>query len=539
MQPPLWPHLVGLPPILGVALAFALPLVSMFIKNRHVWEWYAVVATFLIFLNCSLIFYAQYMLLDSPTVYMFGGWPPPVGIVYEVDRLNSLIGLLVSGITFLATVYSVRYMEKDDGIEWYYTLLLGFEAGMLGCLYTGDFFNLFVMLEVMSVSAYGLVAFRRDSHEAVEAAIKYAIVGSLATTIYFVSIVFAYGSFGTLCMADLASKASLGIPFPITGGSPAYGGWVFGAGAFLALMLWAFSMKAAIVPNHFWLPDAHPAAPSPISALLSGLMVKVALYVIARFTFTIFKGAEALSTTLTFIYSALLILGAASSIIGAFMLMVQNDIKRLIAYGTILNVGYISMGLGVSLMPGTTLTGLNAAIFHIINHGIAKALLFLCAGSFIHAVGARGLDDLAGVGKKMPLTSTAFTIGALALSGVPPLHCFMSKLLLIQALLEVWWLTVAIFVVISTSALSLLGYLKVVYNVYMRLPTIDISGVREAPPSMTVPMLILASLCILLGILSPFIVSWVVEPASLSTIDLKSYVEAAHKLALLLRGGAP
>ncbi|RLF10524.1 MAG: cation:proton antiporter, partial [Thermoprotei archaeon] len=195
VEPPFWPHLAGLPPILGVALAFALPLISLVVKDRRVWEAYAVASTLLIAALCSIIFYVQYFVLDEPTVYAFGGWPPPVGIVYEVDRLNALLGLFVSSVVFLATVYSVRYMEHDDGVEWYYTLLLGFEAGMLGCLYTGDFFNLFVMLEVMSVSAYGLVAFRRDSHEAVEAAVKYAIVGSVATTLYFIAVAFGYGSF--------------------------------------------------------------------------------------------------------------------------------------------------------------------------------------------------------------------------------------------------------------------------------------------------------------------------------------------------------
>ncbi|RLF17868.1 MAG: cation:proton antiporter [Thermoprotei archaeon] len=537
MQIPLWPHIAALPPLLGVALAFALPLLSLVIKDRRVWECYAVASTFVLFVLCSSVFYVQFFISATPTVYAFGGWPPPVGIVYEVDKLNALLGLLVSGVVFLATVYSVRYMEKDDGVEWYYTLLLGFEAGMLGCLFTGDFFNLFVMLEVMSVSAYGLVAFRRDSHEAVEAAVKYAIIGSLATTLYFIAVAFGYGSFGTLNMADLAAKTSTSIVFPVTGGTPSHSGWVLGAGVFLALMFWAFAMKAAIAPNHFWLPDAHPAAPSPISALLSGLMVKVSLYVIIRFTFTLFGGAVALSLTLNSLHIIALVLGSASALIGAFMLMVQRDIKRLIAYGTILNVGYITMGLGISLMPGTTLTGLTAAVFHIINHAVAKALLFLCAGAFIHAVGARNLDDLAGVGKQMPWTAAAFTIGALALSGIPPLNCFMSKLLLLQAFLEAGWVAPVIAIIILTSALSLLGYLKVVYNVYMRSPATDISNIKEAPASMLIPMLILATLCIVLGITAPLVVDKVVEPAVLSAVDLQGYVEAAQNFASVLYGG--
>ncbi|MEM4699590.1 MAG: hypothetical protein QXT74_01410, partial [Candidatus Nezhaarchaeales archaeon] len=135
-----WLHVVGLPPILGVALAFALLLTTLVFKDRRVWEAYAVASSLLLLILCSINFYLCFFVFDRPIVYTFGGWPPPVGIVYEVDRLNSLLGLLVAGVAFLAAVYSVKYMERDDGVEWYYILFLGFEAGMLGCLYTGDFF---------------------------------------------------------------------------------------------------------------------------------------------------------------------------------------------------------------------------------------------------------------------------------------------------------------------------------------------------------------------------------------------------------------
>ena len=537
MYPTLWHHVAALPPILGVALAFALLLLSLVVKERRVWEAYAVASTLLILALCSITFYSQYFVLKEPIVYAFGGWPPPVGIAYEVDRLNSLLSLLVSGITFLAAVYSVRYMERDDGVELYYTLLLAFEAGMLGCLLTGDFFNLFVMLEVMSISAYALVAFRRDSLESVEAAIKYAIVGSVATTMYFVGVAFAYGSLGTLNMANMASMVRMGPAFPVAAG-PVSESWTLGVSAFIALTLWAFAVKAAIAPNHFWLPDAHPAAPSPISALLSGLMVKVALYILIRFFFTVFRGAEALVLIALPLNVVVVVMGAASALIGAFMMLVQNDIKRLIAYGTILNVGYIAMGLGLSMPPDAPLTGLTAALLHVLNHAVAKALLFLCAGSFIHAAAARSLDALAGVGRRMPWTSAAFLVGALTLSGVPPLSCFMSKVLLLQAFLEAGWLAPAVVIVVLTSALSLLGYLKVFYNVYLRAPGGELS-VEEAPASMLAPMLILAALCVAFGVAASWLLGLVVEPAVASAVDVEGYVGAALELAALLKGGGP
>ena len=516
-------------PFLAIAAAFILPLLSLAIKRRAVWEGYALTITTLNFILSLLVMYHLYVVDSTPLIYAFGSWPPPVGIVYEVDRLSSLMGLLINGLVLLATMFSVRYMEHEPKVQWYYTLLLGFEAGMLGCVYTGDVFNLFVMLEVMSVAAYGLVAFRRDTHEAVEAAVKYAIVGSVATTVYFIAITFAYGTFGTLNMADLALKLR-NSSLPITG--PPIGDIFLGSALFLALTFWAFSLKAAIAPNHFWLPDAHPAAPSPVSALLSGIMVKVALFAIMRYLFTLFRGAPPVIPIVKALDYALIILGVVSAIVGATLMLTQRDIKRLIAYGTVLNVGYIAMGMGLA-----TPSGLTASIFHLVNHAVGKALLFMAAGALIHAAGTRNFDELAGVGKRMPLTSAAFLIGALALAGAPPLNGFMSKLMLFRAYLEVGWLAPLVVVIVITSVFALMGYLKAFYHIYARQPVKDVSGIKEAPSSMLTPLLILAALCIFLGVTAPLVVDYVISPAVSSLFNTQQYVSIAQDLVHLALGG--
>jgi multicomponent Na+:H+ antiporter subunit D len=523
-------QVAAIQPFLAIASAFVLPLLSLVVKKRAAWESFALTIVAINFAFSAFLTYNLYTSFTQPLIYAFGAWPPPVGIVYEIDRAGALMGLLITGLVLTATVFSLRYMEHDTGVQYYYTLLLGFEAGMLGCVYTGDIFNLFVMLEVMSVSAYALVAFRYHIPEAVEAAIKYALIGATTTTVYFIAIIFAYGAFGTLNMADLALKLR-GSTLPVTG--PPLGNALLSSAVFLALTFWAFGLKAAIAPNHFWLPDAHPAAPSPISALLSGIMVKVALFALMRYLFTVFRGGNSLAAPIVQALDyALIALGVSSAIIGSTLMLLQRDIKRLIAYGTILNVGYIAMGMGLGNQSGLT-----AALFHLVNHAIGKALLFMAAGAIIHTAGARDLDELAGVGKRMPLTSAAFLIGALALAGAPPLNGFMSKLWLFMAYLETGWLAPLVVVIVVTSVLGLMGYMKAFYHVYARQPIKDLSSIREAPRSMVVPLLVLAGLCVLLGLVAPLFVEGVISPAVSSLFDYQGYISAAQSFAQAILGG--
>ncbi len=491
------PVTYGLSAIMLVVAAFALPIFTLFIKNKRFYDAYAV-AFGLFALIISILIARDVFSSGAPIIYPFGGWPPPLGIIYEVDMFGAIIGLLISSVMFLIILYSVWYTEGLSGYEWYYTLLLGLEAGMLGVVYTGDIFNLFVMLEVTAISAYGLVAFYRNRPQAVEAAIKYAIVGAAATTIYFIATVFLYGAYQTLHMAGIAARNYGYFHLTFPGMIGFVGGIFFGnpmisACIALALALWVFTFKAAVFPNHFWLPDAHPEAPAPVSAALSGLVVKVGVYATARFMYTMFGMGETellnhavahgVPPPRTMFMIALGVMGALSAIVGAIMMGIQRDVKRLLAYSTINHIGFIFMAIavGVSGAPRAAVAlALAAMVFHIINHSIGKSLLFMSTGAMIKRVGSRDIDALVGIGRLMPVAGATTVIGALNLLGVPPFAGFLSKFLLYQAFLDVGMPYLAVLVVIA-SAISLLGYAKLIYIVVSRKPSPIASEVKESP----------------------------------------------------------
>jgi len=503
-----------MPPVL-VALAFILPLLGMFIKSKGFFHGYAIAITAA---AAAVTTYNIHLVwVNGPQLYAFGGWPPPLGISYEVDAFGAVLGALTAWVMLFIAIYSYWYMRGESGIPYYYTLLLGLEAGLIGCLYTGDVFNFFVMLEVLSISAYGLVGFHRGRPQAVEAAVKYGIIGAAATTIYFIALVFIYGSFGTLNMADLAIKARvMAVATPFSGGY--YGNIAVAAAIAIALSLWAFTYKAALFPNHFWLPDAHPEAPTPVSAALSGLVVNVGAYAVMRFLYTMF-GQHSIITIARYGYRdvilwALLILGIVSGLVGAFMMIVQEDIKRLLAYSTVSHMGLIFMGLSLGFSTVSTLAtqeALTASLYHIINHSVGKALLFMAAGIFIGIAGTRKLDGLAGVGKVAPLATAALFIGFFQLMGLPPFGGFFSKFLLYSAFMAAGMPLVAVLVVVI-SAVSVLGYAKAMYSVWFRPAAKRFSK----PYGIGVPtgvLVLLAAACIGLGIASPF-----VTPALTATI---------------------
>ncbi|CAB50371.1 proton-conducting transporter transmembrane domain-containing protein [Pyrococcus abyssi] len=494
---------VGLTPIIPLVFAFALPLFSVVVGgNRKIIQAYALLGTGLTLISTFKLFQLTYS-SSLPIVYTFGKWRAPIGIVYEVDRLSSLIALVTAVLMFLIAIYSYRYLEREKGLEWYYTLYLGLESGLLGVLLTGDAFNLFVMIEVTSIAAYALVMFYRDRKDSVLAGLKYALIGAVGTTMYFLALGVFYGTFGTVNFADLSEKLH------------SSGNVVLASSVALVLATWAFLIKATIFPNHFWLPEAHPAAPSPISAILSGLVVNVGVYAMIRFLYTLYSGLSWIIGWLSF---AIIILGAISSIFGALMMNTQRDVKRLVAYSTIMHMGYLLMAVGV----GTQL-GLQAALFHLINHAIAKALLFLAVGVFIHVAGSRNIDDLAGLGRKMPITTFSLAIATLSLVGIPPLNVFFSKLLLFNALLEKSFFLALVIAV--TSVIALVAYMRVLYTLWLGKPREDLD-VKESI-SMSMICLILALICIAIGLIAPIVLEKLINPAVIQAMDYETYVRAA------------
>ncbi|MFA4639719.1 proton-conducting transporter transmembrane domain-containing protein [Pyrococcus kukulkanii] len=518
-------NVVGLTPIIPIVFAFALPLTSIIVKgNKKVIQAHALVGTGLTLLSAFKLFRTAYV-AEKPLIYTFGGWNAPVGIIYEVDRMSALLALITTLLMFLIAIYSYRYLGGEGGFEWYYTLYLGLEAGLLGVLLTGDAFNLFVMIEVTSIAAYALVMFYHKRGDSLCAGLKYALIGAIGTTMYFLALGVIYYAFGTLNMANLSAIVH-GIDFPIV--TETYYNIAVASGIALALASWAFLIKAAIVPNHFWLPEAHPAAPSPISAILSGLVVNVGIYSLVRFLYTIYGGqlSGQLGDVVHLISIIIIILGAVSAIFGALMMSVQKDVKRLIAYSTIMHMGYLAMAVGVG-----TQMALQAAIFHMINHAVAKALLFLAVGVFIHAAGSRNINDLAGLGRKMPLATFGLAIASLSLVGIPPLNVFFSKLLLFNAFMEKSFVLALILVL--SSVIALVAYIRVLYEIWLGKRTEEVN-VKE-PMSMSMVCLLLAIVSIALGLLAPYIIEHYINLAVNQTMDYELYIKAALESATKLK----
>ncbi|MCD6301725.1 MAG: cation:proton antiporter [Staphylothermus sp.] len=511
---------IGIIPLLLTIAAFIIPLLSIVIKKKLFYHVYALIFSIVALIYTVLNYYIVNILYGKPIAYFFGGWIAPIGIAYVVDGLGSVLGLLIGVDMLFIVVYSVWYMWNEEGVEWYYALLLLLEASMIGIVYTGDMFNLFVMIELLAISAYGLVAFYRNKKEAIEATIKYSLIGATATTMFFLSIVFLYGTYGTVNMADLAVKARLpwicetfneACRFFSAYSGVSYGNPMLATAIAIVFALWAFTFKAAIFPNHFWLPDAHPEAPTPVSAALSGLVVKMGAYSTLRVLYTVFglgslidipTGAGlSLRDVIAYI---VLILGAVSAIAGSLVMIIQNDIKRILAYSTIAHLGLIFMGIG-AVMHGSSKAVVTAAVtavvFHIINHSFGKTLAFMVSGVYIKAVGTRDILELRGVGRLLPVTSTALVISLLHLLGVPPLGGFFSKLLLYNALMMSGQIIFAIILVLS-AAISMLGYMRVVINIIVPpRPSKYIGVIREHIVPSTLFAVLIATI-IGIGILS-------------------------------------
>jgi len=422
----------------------------------------------------------------------------------EIDMLSIFMAGVFIFIGLLTAVYSTRYMEHDTGQAEYYSLLLLMVAGMVGVAFAGDFFTFFLFWEVMCITSYVLVAFRKETWEPIEAGFKYLVMSSAgsATVLFAMSIL--YGITGSLNFAYLSNTLSkTATPWSMLA---------------LAMIVVGFGVKAAMVPFHTWLPDAHPAAPSSISAMLSGVVIKTGVYGLIRTMMLVFAPGEYNWQIVLAVFAVLTMTS------GNLMALLQSDLKRLLAFSSIGQIGYIIFGLSVA-----SLYGLTGGLFHIVNHAIAKALLFLCSGAFLYAVESRNLEDLAGIGRKMKFTGLAFIVGSLALAGVPPLNGFQSEFMIILAGIQkgasegVWyWLSA----IMALNILFSVGYyLRIVQIVILREPTALASKAREAPMPMLFSMAVLAILCIVIGVYPGPVVD-LANQAAQAVLNISPYVKA-------------
>jgi len=419
----------------------------------------------------SVLIYNTYGILT----YSAGGWSPPLGIGMVLDGLSVFMLVTVNILAFCVAVYSVNYMEKFTAKWKFYTLFLLMLAGMNGVIVTGDIFNLFVFLEIAAVASYALVAFGTEKHE-IEAAFKYAIMSTVGSLFILLGIVLLYSYTSTLNMADMARVLMLQ-----------------GKGSIILLVsvlfLMGFGLKAALVPFHAWLPDAHPSAPAPISAMLSGVLIKsLGVYALCRIFFNIFGITPAISSTLMF-------LGALSMLVGVILAIGQWDLKRLLAYHSISQIGYVVLGIGL----GTPL-GIIGGLFHLFNHSIFKSLLFLNSGAVEYATGTRDLQKMGGLKEKMPLTFSTNLVASMSIAGIPPLNGFWSKLIIIVAAVEAGRFGYA-FCAVLASILTLASFMKVMKYAYFGALREKWKIVKEVPFFMKLSMVILSIICIVGGIL--------------------------------------
>jgi multicomponent Na+:H+ antiporter subunit D len=405
---------------------------------------------------------------------------------FVLDGLSHLILLIANVSALIIVIYSTAYFSKEKNAGKFFGLFFVMLAGINGTVLAGHLLIMFIFLEVAALSAYALVAFGGERKE-LEAATKYFILGEIASILILFAIGILFSQAETFNLAALARELPKG------------------AVQLKMLALWLFivgcGMKAALIPFHFWLPDAHTAAPSPVSAILSGVIVKaLGIYILVRIIFNVIGMTPQIAAALT-------VLGVFSILIGGLMALRQNDMKRLFAYSTVSQVGYIVLGICLA-----TPMGLLGGLFHLFNHAFMKSLLFLNAGAVEKATGTRDLRELGGLREKMPATALSFLVGALAISGMPPFNGFWSKLFIIIACVQAGKLWFALAAVIG-SILTMGAVLKIQKAVFFSSVKENLAAVKEAPLMMNVAMIILVLVCLGVGLAFPFILSLVINPA--------------------------
>lgn len=401
-----------------------------------------------------------------------------VGIALVQDGLSRLFLLLVAVVGTASAVYALRYLEPEPGLSLFHVLFNLLVAGMNGALLAGDLFNLYVFIEVASLASYGLVAYRTGGTE-VEAAFKYLVLGTLASAAILLGITVLYAATGYLNMADLAAAIGRGAVPPVA--------LLFASSLFVL----GFGTKTAAMPFHAWLPDAHPSAPAPISAMLSGLLIKtLGIYALVR----VFYGVVGIDENVRLV---LTLLGCLSMWGGVLLAQAQDDLKRILAFHSVSQMGYVLVALGIGSWLGVA-----AALFHALNHALFKSALFLSAGSLERVTGTRRLSEMGGVFRRAPATSVGLVGACLSISGIPPFNGFWSKLLILIALVAAGQHAVAV-VAAGAALMTLVTFVKVQHKaVFGALPA-RLEGAREVPAAMYAPVLALVVLCLLSGLLWP------------------------------------
>ena len=439
-----------------------------------------------------------------------GNWAPQAGWAYgiglEVDALSLFFGLVIEIAVMVSGVYSFTYMGRDDSQGNFFTLFLMLSGSVLGLVFSGDLFNLYVMVEIMTFSAVALTAFRNNYEGALEGAFKYLVVGSIGSTSVLVGTILVYANLHTLNMAQIAQMASSNMNVTMV---VAFG-----------FLFTGFATKAFLFPFQPLAADAHAVAPASISLMISGVLTKCGVYGIIRLVYDLFRNID--QPAVQILVTGF---GAVTMFVCVTMAFNQHNFKRLLAFHSISQVGYVitAVGLGTSL-------GLSAGLFHAINHTVFKGLLFLVAGAVQHETGSLDLDKLGGLSKKMPKTTLLFLIGAASISGIPPFNGFASKWMIYQAIFEKagesgnFFYVIVCVTALITSVLTLASFVKVAQSVFFGQLNKEFEDTHECPAVMRAPIWVLGVLCIGLGVFFQAFSTYFLSPAASAALSTDYYV---------------
>ena len=478
------------------ALIVVLPLVGGVLSamlGRRTLGWGIAAATSAAVLALCILLLNR--VLNAPSgqvVYLMSNWPTPFGIAFVVDSLNASVLLIIATIAAVVTVYAQPSISKEvpaDRHPFFWAIWLLCLTGLLGITITGDAFNLYVLLEISSLATYVLVSMGKfRERRALTSSINYLVLGTIGASFILLGIGYLYSITGTLNMADMSVRlteiyASWGTDEPMYRRATITG---------FAFLMIGLCIKLALFPLHSWLPNAYTYSPSAVSALLAATATKVGAYIAIRFLYTIMGIDFAFGTIPA--DQVILLAACLAIVVGSWIAMRQQNLKQMLAYSSVAQIGYIALGFALANPDG-----LAGSIIHLFNHALTKGGMFLALGIVVYRLGNVKLEDMRGLGRRLPFTMAAFTVGGLGLIGVPLTAGFVSKWYLVGGAIEAGRPELAAIVLVG-SILAVIYVWKVVEVIYFQKPTEDAPQLREAPLSMLIPTMLLIGASVYFGI---------------------------------------
>ncbi len=481
--------LIGLPLI-------AAPIVYFAGRFFNISRWAALIAIGLEWI--PFVIAAQVIGAGSITVVIGG-------MTLRIDSISLVLAAIALSLGTLVTLYSHRYVEHEENEDKYYAMLVALVGVMIGLGCATDLFNLWVWFEAMAISSYLLVAFYRDQPASLEAGVKYLVQSAVGSVLVLLGIALVLALTGTMNLAEIRVAAGRADALPL-----------LAAGA---LFMIGFGVKAALVPMHTWLPDAHSQAPSGISAMLSGVVIEAGLIALLR--------AVASLSGVTLSWGVLLMaFGALNMLAGNLLALRQKQVKRMLAFSSLSHMGYMLLGLGIAVYMGQSAAA-SGSFFHLINHGLMKGLAFLAAGALLYVLFIKTGDhhspltvsDLGGAARKYPIVAFTLSIAVLGLAGLPPFAGFMSKWQIFSAGFETQNVAIDLLVIFAAlnSILSLAYYAPIVNAVYRQEPSEAVARGQTMSWTMSVPLILLAAAIVILGVW-PSLLAWLTGPAGAALV---------------------